>query len=308
MSSEITTPESLIQKFAKRYSVEANKLLTTLKATAFKIKDGEVSNEHMMALLVVADQYGLNPFTREIYAFPDKNKGIIPIVGLDGWCRIINTNSEFDGLEFTQSDNMVIYEGGISKTSPEWIECIIYRKDRKHPIKIREYLDEVFRHPFQGVGTNGSYLIQNAWQTHTKRMLRHKAMIQCARIAFGFGGIYDQDEAERIIASHKQSESNKPAIQFTDDGVIQHDNDLAEAEFSPIAINDTANAEVNAQANQETITDKDKSFIAQLVLFAQQNNSWETAKDNFQERYQGQTLVYAERELSESFALAKVAS
>ncbi len=32
-------------------------------------------------------------------------------------------------------------------------------------------------------------------------MLRHKAMIQCARIAFGFGGIYDADEAERIIES-----------------------------------------------------------------------------------------------------------
>jgi hypothetical protein len=29
-------------------------------------------------------------------------------------------------------------------------------------------------------------------------MLRHKAMIQCARIAFGYAGIYDQDEAERI--------------------------------------------------------------------------------------------------------------
>lgn len=24
-------------------------------------------------------------------------------------------------------------------------------------------------------------------------------MIQCARLAFGFGGIYDQDEAERIV-------------------------------------------------------------------------------------------------------------
>jgi hypothetical protein len=36
------------------------------------------------------------------------------------------------------------------------------------------------------------------WQTHPKRMLRHKAMIQCARLAFGYGGIYDQDEAERI--------------------------------------------------------------------------------------------------------------
>jgi hypothetical protein len=32
-------------------------------------------------------------------------------------------------------------------------------------------------------------------------MLRHKAMIQCARIAFGYGGIYDQDEAERIVES-----------------------------------------------------------------------------------------------------------
>jgi recombination protein RecT len=30
-------------------------------------------------------------------------------------------------------------------------------------------------------------------------MLRHKAMIQCARLAFGFGGIYDSDEAERIV-------------------------------------------------------------------------------------------------------------
>ena len=30
-------------------------------------------------------------------------------------------------------------------------------------------------------------------------MLRHKSLIQCSRIAFGFIGIYDQDEAERII-------------------------------------------------------------------------------------------------------------
>src|SRR3546814_18172510 len=39
------------------------------------------------------------------------------------------------------------------------------------------------------------------WQSHPRRMLRHKATIQCARLAFGFGGIYDQDEAERIVES-----------------------------------------------------------------------------------------------------------
>src|SRR5579859_2161678 len=31
------------------------------------------------------------------------------------------------------------------------------------------------------------------------RMLRHKAIIQCSRIAFGFSGIMDPDEAEKII-------------------------------------------------------------------------------------------------------------
>ena len=37
------------------------------------------------------------------------------------------------------------------------------------------------------------------WQTHTKRMLRHKTLIQGFRLAFGFAGIYDEDEAGRII-------------------------------------------------------------------------------------------------------------
>jgi hypothetical protein len=32
-------------------------------------------------------------------------------------------------------------------------------------------------------------------------MLRHKSMIQCARLAFGFTGIYEPDEAERILES-----------------------------------------------------------------------------------------------------------
>ena len=37
------------------------------------------------------------------------------------------------------------------------------------------------------------------WKSHPRRMLRHKATIQAARIAFGFAGIYDEDEGERIV-------------------------------------------------------------------------------------------------------------
>lgn len=167
--------QSLLAKFASRFGVEPHKMLATLKATAFK---GDVTNEQMMALIIVADQYGLNPWTKEIYAFPDKG-GVVPVVGLDGWARIINSHAEFDGMEF---------EAGPDDAAglPAWIECVIYRKDRAHPVRAREYLAECRRNT-------------GPWNSHPRRMLRHKAMIQCARLAFGFGGIYDQDEAERIV-------------------------------------------------------------------------------------------------------------
>ena len=144
-------------------------LLSVLKSTAFK---GNVSDAQMTALLLVAQQYKLNPWTREIYAFPDKNNGIVPVIGVDGWSRIINENPQFDGMSFEQTETSCT--------------CTIYRKDRKHPIQVTEYLEECKR------GTQ-------PWQSHPKRMLRHKAMIQCARLAFGYTGVYDQDEAERIV-------------------------------------------------------------------------------------------------------------
>jgi hypothetical protein len=39
-------------------------------------------------------------------------------------------------------------------------------------------------------------------------MLRHKAMVQCARACFGLGGVYEPDEAERV-SSALLSEANK---------------------------------------------------------------------------------------------------
>lgn len=183
-----TTPRiSLVEKMAAKFSIEPGKMLGALKATAFKQrKDSpEVTNEQMIALLVVADQYGLNPWTKEIFAFPDKS-GIVPVVGVDGWSRIINGNPQLDGIEFVYSEDMIDHKG---KKCHKWIECIIRRKDRASPITVREYFAEVVRE--QSFAT--------PWDTHPNRMHRHKTLIQCARIAFGFAGIYDEDEAERVI-------------------------------------------------------------------------------------------------------------
>ena len=167
MSTALTT---LTRTLATKLDMgDGAELIDTLKATAFK---GQVSDAQMTALLVVANQYALNPWTKEIYAFPDKNNGIVPVVGVDGWSRIINSHPQFDGIDFEQDS--------------ESCTCIIYRKDRSHPIKVTEWMAECKR----GTGP---------WQSHPRRMLRHKAMIQGARLAFGYGGIYDQDEAERIV-------------------------------------------------------------------------------------------------------------
>lgn len=182
---------SLLATMGERFGIDPNRVLHTLKATAFR---GDVSDEQMMALLVVANQYELNPWTREIYAFPDKQNGIVPVVGLDGWSRIINTNPQFDGMEFVESDELVTSDE--HKPCPEWIECVIYRKDRTRPVRVRERFSECYRAPFRR--RDGS-VSSGPWQTHTSRFLRHKAMIQCARLAFGFVGIFDQDEAERIV-------------------------------------------------------------------------------------------------------------
>jgi phage recombination protein Bet len=167
MSTQLAT---LTNKLAARLDIgDGSGMIDTLKATAFK---GQVTDQQMMALLIVANQYGLNPWTKEIYAFPDKNNGIVPVVGVDGWSRIINSHAQFDGIDFEQDEASCT--------------CTIHRKDRGHPIRVTEYMVECKR----PVGP---------WQSHPYRMLRHKALIQCARLAFGFVGIFDQDEAERII-------------------------------------------------------------------------------------------------------------
>ncbi|MDU1953706.1 MAG: phage recombination protein Bet [Atlantibacter hermannii] len=178
-STSLTT---LANTLAQRLGMDqGTELIATLRATAFK---GDATDAQFTALLIVANQYGLNPWTKEIYAFPDKQNGIVPVVGVDGWSRIINENPQFDGMDFQQD--------------AESCTCKIYRKDRGHPICVTEWMDECRREPIK---TRDGREINGPWQSHPKRMLRHKAMIQCARLAFGFAGIYDKDEAERIVES-----------------------------------------------------------------------------------------------------------
>jgi len=170
-----------------------------LKDTAFRQpmdragNVAEVTNEQMLALLVVADQYKLNPFTRELYAFPAKGGGIVPIVSIDGWIRIVNEHEQFNGVEFAY--------GKDAAGALEYVEAIMYRRDRDHPTRIRELFVECKRST-------------EPWQTMPSRMLRNRSYVQCARVAFGFAGIYDPEEAAAIIEgdSRRVAEGGSDAI------------------------------------------------------------------------------------------------
>lgn len=163
---------SVLIDMATRYGMEPAAFESTLRAT---VVPKDCSREQFAAYLLVAKEYGLNPLLKEIYAFPSKGGGIQPIVGIDGWMNLMNSHPNMDGLDF---DDQI--EGGelIAVTARIW------RKDRSHPIAVTEYMAECRRST-------------EPWKQWPRRMLRHKAAIQCARYAFGFAGIIDPDEAER---------------------------------------------------------------------------------------------------------------
>jgi phage recombination protein Bet len=172
-------PRSVLVDMSTRYGMEPAAFEATLRATVCKT----ASKEEFAAFLLVAKEYGLNPLTKELYAFPAKGGGIQPIVSIDGWARIINDHPGFDGMEFED-----VREGAELIA----ITCRMFRKDRSHPIEATEYMAECKR-------------TTDVWRTWPRRMLRHKALIQCARYAFGFSGIVDQDEYERQVEQVRQA-------------------------------------------------------------------------------------------------------
>jgi phage recombination protein Bet len=179
-------PRSVLHDMADRFGMAPQNFEATLRAT---IVPQNCSREQLAAFLLVAKQYQLNPITKEIFAFPRPGGGIQPVVSVDGWCNIINSHPQIGGIEF---DDHVNAEGKVTA-----ITCRIWRKDRERPVNVTEYMAECVRDT-------------DVWKRWPRRMLRHKALIQCARYSFGFAGIVDIDEAERETYQERQARKLAP--------------------------------------------------------------------------------------------------
>jgi phage recombination protein Bet len=187
-NTQITTaskPASALGLMAERCNVEPGKLHSTLKNTVFK----GATDDELLALVVTANTYELNPLLKELYAFPKKGGGITPMVGVDGWLKIANRQPNFDGLE------VEVYGDG---KTPTHATCEIFLKDRAHSVKITEYFEECKRNT-------------DPWNQMPRRMIRNKAIIQAIRVAFGIGGIHDEDEAMDITEAKPRNVTPRPA-------------------------------------------------------------------------------------------------
>ena len=194
MPVEYTADNDPLCALAERYGMLPGALYDTLKASVFR---GANDNE-FQALCLISKTYGLNPLLKEIYAFPSRG-GVVPMVGVDGYTAMMHRQPDFDGVEFGYSENTIAV--GNVKSAPEWVECRIYRKSCSRPTIVREYMDECWRNT-------------EPWKTHPRRMLRHKALCQCVRTAFGFSGVYsDADEIESVTVEEAKPNVNAAIAQ-----------------------------------------------------------------------------------------------
>ncbi len=129
------------------------------------IQEAALPEAVLKTLMATAKRYQLNPLLGQIDWEANLDGNYEVYIPIDGWIAMIHRQPTFQGIAFDQSPET---ENGI----PIWMECTIYRCDLTHPVTVREYYAELkTEHPI--------------WQQMPRRMLRHKTLQQCVRLAFG---------------------------------------------------------------------------------------------------------------------------
>jgi hypothetical protein len=145
----------------------SNILGITSQELSHWVKESVVPEEVLKLILRTALRFKLNPLLGQVDWELNLDGSYEVYIPIDGWIAIIHREPSFKGLTFSQATEI---EEGI----PIWMECSIYRADLIQPITVREYFAELKTdHPI--------------WNQMPRRMLRHKTLQQCARLAFGIG-------------------------------------------------------------------------------------------------------------------------
>ena len=123
----------------------------------------DVPAKTILTVLRMMQSLHLDPLLEEIGLAQYEDGQWHVFITIVGCAKLLNQHPQFNGLLFNQANTLI---DGV----PEWIECSIYRKDREVPTTVREYYIEV--------------KCETAiWQKMPRRILRHRALQQCVRLA-----------------------------------------------------------------------------------------------------------------------------
>ena len=148
-----------VSKAAEQLEIDESELLSWIDLQI------EVPAKTILIMLRTMQNLHLDPLNEEI-SFTQYEDGHWQVfITIEGCSKLLNQHGQFNGLIFNQAETLI---DGI----PEWIECSIYRRDRIIPITVREYLIEVRSD-------------KEIWKKMPRRMLRHRALQQCVRLAMG---------------------------------------------------------------------------------------------------------------------------
>ena len=182
--------QKVISKTAKSLFIDEDLLHHWLE------QQEDIHDEIKFSLLYFAQKHQLDPIADEItfIKYPEANYQIF--ITINGWAKLMENHPQFAGLSLRESTEL-------KNDMPLWMECSIYRNDRILPIVIKEYMVEIrTNHP--------------SWQNMPRRMLRHRVIQQCAKLAFGFSvteaANQMQGSRELTIRTEKNIEMNSLPI------------------------------------------------------------------------------------------------
>ena len=208
---------NMIETYAAERGMTAEGLRAVAKASVFKYCEAVlVTDSQIEALIAQAKALGADPINGEIRAVLDERGAARFYLTVDGYLRAANEHPQMDGLEiilapreeWTEIQSVEPTQPSVS--CPAWVAVRIYRKDRRIPFEVREYLDECRIAPV--ISKSGTF-INSQWMKTPKRLLINKAVCTAVRFAFGIGGAFadEADENRRTEPDAQNTEKKEPA-------------------------------------------------------------------------------------------------
>lgn len=193
----VQKPAMLRDRLALHYGIDPKGLTEVIRKNIISIPSGEppATAEELFLVMSTMEQYGLNPFVRQIYAFRSKGKLVIS-VPIDGWVVLANRQRGFRGVTYeypmnpegtTAAGTYQFVKTKDGKMCWPWVKAICHA-DGRAPTEAFAFLDEWYL---------PSGRTESNWAKHPCHRLKMKAFCLAVREAFGIA-LYDEVDVEQF--------------------------------------------------------------------------------------------------------------